>query len=154
MQATRESNLAMANMTLPQLVRWGPSDAQPAGIRAWPVAEPSLEEFISWGVLGRELGIYLLPQLFPDPLGYHFIVADFHGKRDWLVQLLDSDDRYFCDVWFGNDPDERWAFDGLVRFGHANPQMGPAAWQGYQRHSDGSYRRVFSRCRTLDEMRY
>ena len=47
---------------VPHRVRWGPSDAHPAGIRTWP-EEGSGEQFIPWSELEEKLRRQLLPQL-------------------------------------------------------------------------------------------
>lgn len=135
---------------VPQKVRWGPSDARPAGILTWTEAGDP-EHFVSWITLQKELDRQLLPQLFADPEGFRFETRDQHDKAHWLVQVIDDRGEWFCDVWFGNDPDDGWGFDGLVRLG--DPVEAPHAWQTYQRYSDGTYRRLPSRCADLDQFR-
>jgi hypothetical protein len=109
------------------------------------------ENFISWTDLQAELQRQLLPQLFANPSGFKFETRDHHGKSQWLVQVFDDRGDWFCDVWFGNDPDNGWSFDGLVRLG--DPVAAPHAWQTYQRYSDGTYRRLPSRSPNLDQFR-
>ncbi|MGY3347162.1 MULTISPECIES: hypothetical protein [unclassified Bradyrhizobium] len=84
-------------MITPQKVFWGPRDGRPAGIR---IIEDDREEthFISWSDLERELQQCLLPQLFTDPTGFSFVTRDYHGKRDWLVQIVDAQGAWYCDA--------------------------------------------------------
>lgn len=139
-----------SNVAVPLKVRWGPSDGQPAGIRVW--AEEGMDEtFIPWSDLQPELQKQLLPQAFADPSGFKFETREHHGKPQWLVQVFDDQDELYCDVWFGNDPDNGWSFDGLVRVG--DPATAPHAWQVYQRYSDGTYRRLPSLSPTIDRFK-
>jgi hypothetical protein len=66
---------------------------------------------------------------------------DYQGKKDWLVVVLTPDPQIIANVWFGNNPDNRWVFDGLVRVGVPFEDAGEV-WQVFQRYSDGSYRRI------------
>jgi hypothetical protein len=143
-------NPADARSSVPQTVRWGPSDGDPAGIRAFDSGESDYV-FVPWSDLLPELERQLLRQLFADPRGYAFVLKDYHGKAEWLVQIVDARGEYYCDVWFGNDPENGWAFDGLVRVGVADEES--PVWQAYERYSDGAYRRVQSRSATIDEMK-
>ena len=131
----------------PQLVRWGPSDSYPAGLRVWDTNNVE-GEFVYWACLKAELDHKLLPQLFVDPSGYHIDVRDHLTKKHWLVQVIDESGNRYCDLWFGGDPENGWAFDGMVRVGDADVEL--PVWQTYQRYSDGSYRRLFSRFRSID----
>lgn len=131
-----------------QRVRWGPSDGRSAGIRVWN-AKDEEDQFVPWSVLQLELKNNLLPQLFASPAGFTFDLRDYHSKKDWLMQIFRNDTQSFCDVWFGDDPDNAWQFDGLVRVGDAENQ--PYVWQTYQRYSDGTYRRLSGLTATLDE---
>lgn len=133
----------------PQLVRWAPNDGENAGIIVWNDNSDNKKYFIEWNELIANLEKRLLPKLFSkDHMRYSFRKADFHGKKDWLVQIFDDSDNFVCDVWFGGDPNEGWAFDGMIRFGNADRQ--PHVWQTYQRFSDGSYRRLKSLFRSID----
>ena len=133
---------------LAQRVRWGPSDGRPAGLRLWDLSGVEAQ-FLPWSILQSELMTMLLPQLFADPSGFRFEMRDYHGKKDWLVQVFHDSGESYCDVWFGDNPDQGWEFDGLVRVGDADNM--PFVWQTYQRYSDGTYRRVSSIVATLDE---
>ena len=133
-----------------QTVRWGPSDARAAGIRVWN-DQGDEQDFIPWSELKDQLERFLMPQLFAAPTGYAFVTSDHNGKSDWLVQIVDSTGQWYCDVWFGNDPDAGWGFDGLVRVGE--PHEAPHVWQVYQRYSDGTYRRLASLSPTIDAYR-
>jgi hypothetical protein len=75
----RIDGMTPPNATVPLKVRWGPSDARPAGIRVWP-DDSNDESFISWTDLQAELQRQLLPQLFANPSGFKFETRDHHGK--------------------------------------------------------------------------
>ncbi|WP_439372672.1 hypothetical protein [Bradyrhizobium sp. DASA03120] len=140
----------MANSTIvPQRVRWGPVDGLPAGVRILDENEAEVD-FMAWAALERELNQRLMPQLFSHAPAFGFETRDHHGKRDWLVQLVNPQSERFCDVWFGVNPDDGWAFDGLVHFGDSDPHV----WQSYQRYSDGTYRRLPSFASSLDQFKY
>jgi hypothetical protein len=132
----------------PQQVRWGPTVGQTAGILTWNAADCTNEKFIARPELKKELQVKLTPQLFADKSSFRFELLDHHGKADWLVQIFDIEGKY-CDVWFGVNPEKGWSFDGLVHFGQADVM--PHIWQSYQRYSDGSYMRLPSLVRSLDE---
>jgi hypothetical protein len=132
---------------LPQSVRWGPSDGLPAGIKMSEEGR-SGETFVPWSELKEELTSRLLPQLFASPEGFSFITAEHHGKRDWLMYLIDGTGERVAFVWFGVNPMEGWKWDGLVRLGHLERLE---VWQVYQRYSDASYRRLQSMYRTLEQ---
>jgi hypothetical protein len=132
----------------PQQVRWGPTVGQAAGILTWNADDGTNEKFIAWAELKKELKVKLTPQLFADKSSLRFELLDHHGKPDWLLQLFDIEGKY-CDVWFGVNPEKGWSFDGLVHFGQADVM--PHIWQTYQRYSDGSYMRLPSLVRSLDD---
>lgn len=121
----------------PQFTRWGPVDELPAGISI----EARDGEFVSWRRLEREIKGRILPQV--DALNNKWSevkLAEHHGKKDWVIQVLDHKGNEIANVWFGPNPLKNWTYDGLVRVG---PPDAPArVWQVYQRHSDGSYRRL------------
>jgi hypothetical protein len=133
-----------------QQVRWGRPDDRPAGIIVLS-AEGAEVEFIPWAALKRELETRLLPQLFADPHGFTLKTADYHGKSDWLVQVVSPSGEPYCDVWFGPDPESGYAFDGLVRVGDPEAEETPV-WQVYQRFSDGTYRRLAAVTPTIDSL--
>jgi hypothetical protein len=141
----------MTSVLGPQTVRWRPSDGGPAGIYVWN-EDKTEAPFIPWSDLQEDLQKKLLPQLFAKPQGYSFATNDYHGKKEWLVQIVNDKGEAYCDVWFGNNPDEGWGFDGMVRVGDSHPSEAPYVWQTYQRFSDGSYRRQPSPFATIDEL--
>ena len=130
-----------------QLVRWGPADGLPAGIKLTEKGR-SRESFVPWSELREELCSRLLPQLLASPEGYSFNTAEHHGKQDWLMYLVNPMGQNVCFVWFGVNPAEGWKWDGLIRAGHLEPTD---VWQAYQRYSDASYRRLKSQYRTLEQ---
>ncbi|HVZ17658.1 MAG TPA: hypothetical protein VG897_11105 [Terriglobales bacterium] len=126
---------------VPQTVLWVSTTPEgPAGIRVW-AADGIEQPFVPWADLKSSLETYLLPMLFADPYGYSFETHDHHAKKDWLVQVLNGAGEVHGELWFGNDPDAGFGFDGLIRVGDSNVPMGGRTWQTYQRYSDGSFRR-------------
>jgi len=138
----------------PQRVRWCSANSPVGtGLLAWtddPATVARREEFVPWPRFQSELERNLLPRMFADPRGYRFVVGAHHGKEDWLMHLVGPNGLPFGDVWFGVNPDGDWAQDGLVRVGSA--LRSPHVWQTYRRLSDGSYERLASRFRTLEQV--
>jgi hypothetical protein len=138
-----------AQPIVPQKIRWGPSDARPAGVRVFD--EDGFEEaFLPWSDLD-ELISKLLPQLFKDSSGYTFRTEDYHGKKDWLVMIFDAAGIPYCDMWLGGSADRGFEVDGLLHVGHRDDV--PPVWHTYRRYSDGTYRQLFSRTATIDELK-
>lgn len=131
-----------------QFVRWGPVDGLPKGAKIWNTDGTGTEVFIAWDNLKEELEEKLLPQLFANPAGYSFILLDHHGKKDWLARVVDENNNEVSSVWLGPNPENGWAFDGLVRLGAGDPAE---VWQTYQRYSDGTYRRLTSKFGRLED---
>lgn len=137
-------------MIVSQKVRWGPVDGHPAGVCVLDESDAQVG-FIAWTDLERELTQRVLPQLFAHPIFLRFEKCDHRGKAGWLVQLIDDNGDRFCDAWLGVNPDDGWAFDGLLHFG--DPGAPPHVWQSYQRYSDGTYRRLPSLAASLDQFK-
>ena len=60
-----------------------------------------------------------------------------------LVRIINLEGAHLGYVWFGTDPHNNWAWDGLVRVGDDTYVI----WQVFDRYSDGTYCRI--RCQTL-----
>lgn len=145
---TRLFDKLLRRAAVAQKVRWGPNDGLGPGMRVWD--EGGYEQFMGWEELKREFRAKLLPQTLRNSSGFDVAKRPHDGKDNWLVDLIDPEGQPLCAVWIGVDPDSGWQFDGLIRFGGEKP---PHVWQIYQRYSDGSYRRVASRYRTLEAAR-
>jgi hypothetical protein len=130
-----------------QKVRWEPTNSLPAGVIIYNEVEQH-QSFIAWDALRVELESKLLPQLFAAVSTYRFAVMDYHDKKDWTVKTLDANGNGYCWLWLGVNPDSEWKWDGLVRVGGNSP---PYVWQTYERYSDGSYRRIQSKYKTLED---
>lgn len=137
----------------PQQVSWGPANGFPAGVHVWSVGDGSglKEYFVAWEEIRKEVASLLIPWILHSPEGYELQTRNYAGKKDWLVWLLNPAAEWFCDVWFGGDPDRNWDFDGLVRFGDANSS--PRSWVTFQRYSDGTYRKLHSLSDTLETIK-
>ena len=120
-----------------QKVRWMPVDGGEAGISADGV-------FIPWEKLEKEIIVKLLPQV--QKLNQYkgklkVIVKDLNEKKNWLIRIVDENNNEIGGIWFGPDPTkEGHPYDGLVRVGKSF--IPPVIWNTFERHSDGSYRRV------------
>jgi hypothetical protein len=130
----------LSAMAKPQTVLWGPSDGRPPGIVT------SASGFVPWEQLSKDLNERLLTQLSRHiPSKCRVRLADFHDRTNWLIQIVDESGRARGFVWLGTNPDNSWAWDGLVRVGTAETDYSHEVWQVFQRYSDGSYRRVEAR---------
>jgi hypothetical protein len=149
--STRTRRSSNPKPVVPQKIRWGPSNARPAGIRVFD--EDGVEgPFVPWLDLRDELISQLLPQLFDNnPLGFTFRVEDFGGKKDWIVTIFDAAGNWYCDVWFGGNPDRGFEVDWLLHVGHRNAI--PRVWHTYRRYSDGTYQQLLSRSESIDELK-
>jgi hypothetical protein len=131
--------------SLPQEVRWAPKDGKPAGII---VQDKNGSKIIFWPELRGELQRKLLPQVCLNPDKFQCAVQDHHGKKEWIVKILDEQGNGYAYLWFGINPDDGWKEDGLIRVG-GNRE--PHVWQVYQRYSNGSYHRLPSRYRAIEK---
>ena len=125
----------------PQKTRWGPVDGKPAGIC---IDSCVTGIFIPWSELKAELEERLLLQVRTVPIRCTVSLGEFRGRKDWIVRVLNPGGEEIANVWFGPDPYNGWAWDGLVRIG-ISEELGvpaPVVWQIFQRYSDGSYRRI------------
>ena len=126
----------------PQKVRWGPVDDRPAGI----LIDGPERVFVPWSSLKDEIEHKLLNQLGRHlPAHSRAVLCDFRDRKDWRVRVENAQGNRIADVWFGPDPDTKWAFDGLVRVGVAKTDHVSEVWQVFQRYSDGSYRRLVAK---------
>jgi transcriptional regulator with XRE-family HTH domain len=125
----------------PLHTRWGPTVGKPAGIVCYKGT--AVAEFIPWLQLKSEIEQKLLNQLGLNiPVNCKAVLSDFRGRYDWLIRILDSADKHVGDLWFGTNPDDSWAFDGLVRAGKEIVSNRCVVWQVFQRYSDGTYVRI------------
>lgn len=124
----------------PQKTFWGPNFGMDPGIY---IANSGIGEFVPFKELKPEIETTLFNQL-----GEHIPpkctagLADWHERPNWLTTIIDPAGNKVGAVWFGTDPDDNWAYDGLVRVGVALSDDEAIVWQVFQRHSDGSYRRM------------
>jgi formylglycine-generating enzyme required for sulfatase activity/tetratricopeptide (TPR) repeat protein len=118
-----------------QQVGWGPAFYE----REAGICVNNCAEFIPWVELKEELQQQLLPQVSRIPSGSTVTLKDSQEKQDWIVQVVNQNGDEIGNIWFGTDPYNDWAFDGLVRVGSSSHPV--VVWDAFQRHSDGSYRR-------------
>ncbi|MEK7611860.1 MAG: hypothetical protein AAB407_00735 [Patescibacteria group bacterium] len=137
---------------LAQKVKWQADNGDGVAGISFSNEGNDTEDFIPWELLQPELNRELLTKLFANPQGYTFEVHDHHGKKNWVMIVVDSSENEICDVWFGGDPDNGWGFDGLIRVGNALAKEPPHVWQIYQRYSDGTYQRLPSRYGSLEKV--
>lgn len=131
-----------AKVAVPEKVRWlsGIEDGR-VGIA---VESAEGTSFVPWDKLKVELELNLLSQMgrVLGSRSYTLETAEFHGRKDWLVHIVDDAKKSVGSVWLGGDPDKGWQWDGLVRVGHAPNEHTAKVWQVFTRYSDGSYRRA------------
>ncbi len=129
-----------ATQVEPQRILWGANVHRPPGI---VITSSTPEEFVPWSELKPELEAGLLNQLGRHiPAGCTLALDVFEERPDWLVRIVSPDAERIGDVWFGNNPDDDWNYDGFVRAGIAYAKYIAEVWQVFQRYSDGSYRRI------------
>ena len=143
-------NAHAAIVCKPQKVRWVASGPKGAGVTVRNV-DSHFEQFITWRDLEPELAARLIPQVLRNPAGCRFEKGDFGGKQDWVVRLLDAEGKAIGYLWLGGDADRNFTWDGLVRVGGNVP---PPVWQIYERYSDGTYRRLHSRFKQIEDARH
>lgn len=132
-------------MPIPQKVRWN---------SGYKTGEPGVEveselgvDFIPWKEVKKEIEeelFYHLGRVLGDAK-YTAETGDFHGRKNHLLEIVDSNGQKVGSVWFGTDPYSGWKWDGKVRVGkrvEATDEHTHKVWQIFERYSDGSYRRV------------
>ncbi len=96
----------------------------------------SSSDFVPWDQLKGELQQNVLRHVIGIPSGSTLEIADYYGRRNWVVQVIGSDGNVIANVWIGNNPaNNEWIYDGLVRVGYPPDTV----WSTFQRYSDGSY---------------
>lgn len=101
--------------------------------------------FIDWDDLKKELEknvITQCPRIIP--VKSKVALADFYGKKDWVIHIVDSKANIIGDIWLGGNPLKNWYLDGLVRIGFTISDTEWEVYQILQRYSDGSYRIIKS----------
>ena len=125
------------SVPLPQAqpVRWGPVDGLNAGIC---LVSCQSGKFIAWVDLKSEIETRLFPQVGEIPGGSTANLNDAGGRENWIVEIVTPTGNIIGNVWFGPDPLNGWAYDGLVRVG--DPNTNPVdVWDVFERYSNGSY---------------
>lgn len=122
---------------MPQLVRWAPNRGGEVGVDI--LTDPP--EFIPWNLIREEVIQALLPQVRNIDLGFTVSLLQFRGRSNWIMAVFDANKREVANIWFGTDPTNQWAHDGLVRIGPVEESIA-RVWQTFQRYSDGTYRRI------------
>lgn len=124
-----------------QKIFWGVNQGLPAGA----YIEQINGQFIPWRQLKNELEERVIigcPRIIP--VGCKVIKKSFYGKKDWVVNIVDSNNNYVASVWIGSNPYDGWSQDGLVRTGRS---LSDTEWEVYQifaRFPDGSYKLLHS----------
>lgn len=94
--------------------------------------------FLAWQVLQQEVEAGLLPQV-PDLLsGSTLRLDDAGAKRNWIVSIVTRGNEKIGLISFGGDPEQNWAWDGLV---HVVLYLADTRFYAFGRYADGSYRR-------------
>lgn len=118
-----------------QEVDWVPND--PA--RGTGVCIDKCAEFISWDILKDEIKARVLPQVSRIPPGSALRLLDYHGRRNWIIQVNSPEGIEIAHLWIGNNPTMSWSYDGLVHVG--NPKSPAMVWDSFQRYSNGIYKK-------------
>jgi len=134
-----EEKAAICDAPQAQKVSWGPPD-HPPGI----AIDSPVRTFVPWSVLRPEIEQRLLPKVRVLPVGCTVELGEFRGRKHWIVRILDPNHVEIGNIWFGTDPNNKWAWDGKVRLGpfRAKDAIPYKVWQVFERYTDGTYRRV------------
>lgn len=102
-------------------------------------------EFLEWAQIKEELETKVITQC-PRiiPVGSRVEMADFYGKKNWVIWIYDKKDNKIGSVWIGGNPLKKWYLDGFIRIGKTFSDTQWEVYQVLQRYSDGSYRIVQS----------
>lgn len=150
--ASRTNRLVRDKMPVSQKVIWQASGEDKT--TGMIVESEEGVEFISWEDLKPELLNNLLTQL-GRVLGnrpYTIEMNEFHGRKNWVINILDEKKNDVGSVWLGGDPYRGWKWDGNVRVGKAKDEDSVVVWQIFERYSDGSYRRLEALDRPEDRL--
>lgn len=79
----------------------------------------------------NQLGLHIPPKC-------SVALDDFKRSETMLVRIINLEGAHLGYVWFGTDPHNNWAWDGLVRVGDDTYVI----WQVFDRYSDGTYCRI------------
>ena len=124
-----------------QKIYWGVNQ----GLEPGAYIERIDGEFIPWIQLKKELderAITQCPRVIPP--GSSVSLNSFHGKNNWILEIVNENKEVIGSVWIGGNPLNNWIQDGMVRIGKT---ISDTEWEVYQvlaRHEDGSYRIVES----------
>ena len=120
----------------PQKIFWGVNEGLPAGAYIEHVGGI----FIPWATLKTELETQVLPQCSDVfPANSTLRTNSFHGKEDWVVEIIDEHAHVVGSVWIGSDPYNNWKQDGAVRVGLAKSDTEWIVHHAFERFSDGTY---------------
>jgi hypothetical protein len=115
------------------------------GLEAGAFIDTINGEFIPWNILKYELetrAIAQCPRIIPP--GSKVEKADFFGKKDWVVHIMDNSGKQIGSVWIGGNPTKNWEQDGFIRIGRSISHTQWVVYQILARHADGRYELVKS----------
>lgn len=130
-----------------QKIFWGVNQGLPPGAYIDSVSG----KFIPWKKLKKELEekvINRYPKLINPECKVE--LADFYGRKDWLVQIIDDSKNVIGSVTIGSNPYANWENDGLVRIGKALNDNSWVVYAVFARLHDGTYKTI--RIYTEDEI--
>lgn len=132
---------AFGKAAVPQKLRWGVEEGRAPGIS---IVET--RDFIPWNELQIEVETKLIHQVPGIPVGSTTTIADFRGRKDWIIHIFSPDGEPIAHLWFGSNPKRNEILDGMVHIGfdvtNQPEQSKSSIWETYCRYSDGTYRRV------------
>jgi hypothetical protein len=108
-------------------------------------------QYIQW----RELKLQIADQILPHvelqadrSVEVKDLVVGGRKHANWVVAIVTPDGRAVANIWFGVDPLDGYAFDGLVRVGVPaikTPRRSPVVWETFQYDSNDEYQEKFDK---------
>lgn len=122
-----------------QKIYWGVNQGLPPGAYVDNISG----EFIPWKKLKGELEkkvINRYPKLIAPNSKAE--MADFYGRKNWLIHITDKDKKVLGSVWIGSNPYANWENDGLVRIGKSIDDNHWIVYAVFARLPDGTYKSI------------
>jgi len=135
------SSVTNSHQPVAQSVQWIPNSNETGGglCVGWDHTAtcPSDKIFIPWNILKVELEQNVLPQVPNVPTGSSLVLqASSDGTPNTIIKVVDSSGAEKAYIWIGENPENSWLYDGLIRVGDPKTLK---IWETFVRYSNGTY---------------